>query len=152
MFADMLKELYFRERRKLEGMRICQQEAKMRILRLLGEVTDQVRGGLSLGEIEGRNDIYEIVKEKLLAVPENADQIEERLDAIAEEERAALAKMAEAEAKNIDYTPVEFADYLYQVEKVYVLETALQEEKLFPESVYAELSERERPPRVENPG
>lgn len=45
-----------------------------------------------------------------------------------------------------------FADYLYQVEKVYVLETALQEEKLFPESVYAELSERERPPRVEKPG
>jgi hypothetical protein len=145
MYADLLKEIYFRERQKLEGMRICQQEAKMRMLRLLGEVTDQVQGVLTLGEIEGRNDIHEVVKEQLLRIQENANQIEERLETIADEEREVLAKAVEVEAKNIDYSPSEYADYLYQLEKVYALETALTEEKLFPEAVYAEMSERERP-------
>jgi len=145
MFSDLLKEIYFRERRKLEGMRICQQEAKMRMLRLLGEVTDHVRGVLTLGEIEGRCDIHEAVKDQLFRVQENASQIEERLDTIAEEEREVLARAVEAETKNIDYAPSEYADYLHQMEKVYALETALTEEKLFPEAVYAEMSEGERP-------
>lgn len=145
MFSDLLKEIYFRERQKLEGMRICQQEAKMRLLRLLGEVTDHVCEVLTLGEIEGRNDIHEVVKEQLLRIQENANQIEERLEAIAEEEREVLARAVEAETKNIDYSPSEYADYLYQMEKVYALETALTEEKLFPEAVYAEMAHSGNP-------
>jgi len=151
MYVDLLKDLYFRERKKLEKMPVAQQESKMKLLACMGAVIDRAKDTLTIGEIEGRNDIHEGIKDALLRDQDNASKIEERLEEIIDAERNALAEASQIELKAANYSPAEYADYLYQFEKVCALETALAEEKVFPEAVYYEMSQKELGPDKGDP-
>jgi hypothetical protein len=141
-YLESLKAFYYKERQKLESMWIFKQESKMRLLRLRGSVTERAGSRLTLPELLGRSDISEEVKDNLLRDGKNDEQVKERLNKNLDDEFAAISSEEEAELKNTNYSADEYADYLFQSEKVAALEDALSEERLFPEDVYAELKMR----------
>ena len=137
-YRDLLKALYCKERAKLESMPIFEQESKMRLLRLKGSVTERAGSRLTLQELLGRIDISEETKNDLLRDGKNDEIVQDRLNKCLDDEFAAISSEEEAEIKNCGYPADEFADYLFQMEKVSALEDVLSEERLFPEDVYAE--------------
>lgn len=142
MYSELLKEQYYKERKKLEGMWIFKQESKLRFLKLKNDITDKLQDRLSIGELLGRADINEEVKDAMLR--ENEDKVKERLDENIENERAGIVNEEKGELAGAKYSPGDYADYLFQLEMVYVLEDALSEERIFPEQVYLELSQEEK--------
>jgi hypothetical protein len=137
-YKDLLKALYCKERAKLESMPIFEQESKMQLLRLRGSVTERAGSRLTLQELLGRIDISEETKNHLLRDGKNDEVVQERLNKCLDDEFAVISSDEEAEIRNCDYSAEEFADYLFQLEKVSALEDVLSEERLFPEDVYAE--------------
>lgn len=137
-YKDLLKALYCKERVKLESMWIYEQESKIKLLRLRGSVTERAGSCLTMQELLGRIDISEETKNNLLRDGKNEEVVQERLNKCLDDEFAAISSEEEAEIKNCGYSAEEFADYLFQLEKVSVLEDVMKEEMLFPEDVYAE--------------
>ena len=138
MYLELLGKLYYRERKTLEDMWIYQQETKLRILSMRKRIAQEMESALVINQIKGRADIADEIKEKMLFDNENGDKIEIRLSESIEKEFAGIEKEMQGELVGANYSAAEFADYLFQLEKVYALERILEEEKLYPQGVYYE--------------
>jgi hypothetical protein len=143
MYVELLKELYCQERKKLEEMWIYKQEAEFKLLKAKEDIVNQAKGHLSISELLGRADIPEEVKDNLLRNKDKEDKIMERLDAMVGDELTEIDRAKEAQLRNADYAPAEYAQYLYQLEKVFAIEAELENNRLFPEAVYEERKNRE---------
>jgi len=141
MYVELLKQLYYRERKKLQDMQVFKQESKLKLLRLKEDIITKAGETLTISEIEGRSDIKEEIKDKLLRDRHNADKITERLDAIIAEELTDIDNEEKEELKNASYSPSELAEYLLQLEKVNAIENELGNNRLFPDDVYNEQKE-----------
>jgi hypothetical protein len=72
---------------------------------------------------------------------EKSDVLQQRLDLDFEQERKKLEEEEKAAARDANYNPRDYADYLFQAEKMYLLEAELSERGLYPEQVYIEQKE-----------
>jgi hypothetical protein len=138
MYLDLLKKLYYEERKKLEGMWIYRQETKLKVIRLKKFIIEKLEKDLNVSELEGRDDIAEEIKDRLLRDGNNQYKVEERLSKNIQEEILAVSKDEQEELRNTNYNADEYADYLLQSEKVYALEAEMIEKGLYPEGVYGE--------------
>ena len=136
MYTELLKELYCKERLALEDMQVFKQEAKLKFLRFKRESIEKVEGRISIPEIDGRNDIAEEVKDALLRDADNEDKVKDRLDKLVGDNFAEIDNEEEQELKNANYSAAEFAEYVFQMEKVAAIEAELENNRLFPEAVY----------------
>lgn len=141
MYLELLKKQYYQERKKLEEMWIYRQEMKLKVLKLKKAIIERLENCLSITELEGRADITEEIKDRMLRNRGNADRIEERLNKNRQEELIIINKEEEVELRNANYNAEEYADYLLQAEKMYALEAELAEKGLYPEGVYNEQKE-----------
>lgn len=141
MYAELLKEFYYKERKKLEEMRVFKQESKLKFIRVKKDTLEKIEGRLSIAEIMGRNDITEEIKDNLLRNRNNEDKLSERLAALIEEELSGIEREEKEELRNADYSAYDFAEYLFQLEKVSVLEAELENNRLFADAVYEEQKE-----------
>jgi len=142
MYIDQLKELYYRERLKLEGMEVYRKESELRFLKLKADILQESQNRLSISELEGRADINEEVKDELLRDRDKQEKVVERIEDNLEGERQELEKEEKYQLERLGYSPDDFADYLCLAEKVLLLENALEEEKLFPSEVYREMKRK----------
>ncbi|MFH1442262.1 MAG: hypothetical protein ABIH18_09540 [Candidatus Omnitrophota bacterium] len=138
MYIELLKELYYQERKKLESMWVYKQEAKLRMLRLRRNVLEKIESNLKVAQILGRNDIVEEVKDSLLREDKNEEVFKERIKNVIDQELTSLENEEKEEIRNARYNAEEFADYLLQLEKVTALEDAVSEARLFPEEIFNE--------------
>lgn len=138
MYSELLKQLYYKERKKLEAMWIYGQESKIRLLKLRKNILERAQSRLSTDEISGRADIAEEVKDKLLNDGINEDKMRKRLEKIKTSELTEIENEEKDEIGKAEYPAEEYADYLLQFEKILALEDAISEERLFPEQVYEE--------------
>jgi hypothetical protein len=138
MYTELLKQLYFKERKILEAMWIFKKESKIRLLQKRKSIMERVQGNLSISELLGRSDIAEETKDDLLRDGRNEDRVKEHIEKNIEDELSEIENEEKEELKNKNYSPDEYADYLFQLEKVFALEDAISEERLFPEAVYEE--------------
>lgn len=138
MYTELLKQLYYQERKKLEAMWISKQESKIRLLKLRKSILERIASRLTIEEISGRADISEKAKETLLDGAANEDKVLERLDKNNSAELDEIGAAEKEELRSATYPAQEYADYLFQLEKVSALEDAISEERLFPEQVYEE--------------
>lgn len=136
MYIELLKKIYYEERQKLESMWIHQQEMKLRIIQFRKRMIERLENCLSVNEISGRQDTPDAVKDNLLSDADKGDRIQERLNSSIAQEQKKIEKEEEEEAKNANYNPEEYADYLFQAEKVYTIETELAEKGFYPEQIY----------------
>jgi hypothetical protein len=141
MYLELLKELYYKERKKLEDMWIFKEESKLKLLRTRRDIVNKIERCLTITEILGRSDIAEEIKDKLLRDRNNEDKIKERLDAIIGDELSQIDNEEKEELRNANYSAFDFAEYLFQLEKVSVLESELENNRLFPDAVYEEQKE-----------
>ena len=141
MYAELLKEFYYKERKKLEEMRVFKQESKLKFIRVKKDTLEKIEGRLSIAEIMGRNDITEEIKDNLLRNRNNEDKLSERLAALIEEELSGIEREEKEELRNADYSAYDFAEYLFRLEKVSVLEAELENNRLFADAVYKEQKE-----------
>jgi hypothetical protein len=141
MDIELLKELYYKERKALEEMWVYNQEGKLQLLKLRKEIAERARSDLNITEILGRNDISDEIKEELLRP--NEDKTQEYLHKKIDADLNQIEEEEQGELKNARYSTAEYADYLYQLEKVLAIESALGENHLFPEMVYEEMKEKE---------
>lgn len=141
MYVDLLKELYYKERKKLEEMRVFQEESKLKFLRTKKDILGKIEDRLSISEISGRDDIAEEIKDNLLRNNNNENKLREHLDAVIRDELSDIDKEEKGELRNADYSADEFAEYLFQLEKVGLIEGELENNRLFPEEVYEERGE-----------
>ena len=141
MYIDLLKELYYKERKKLEEMRVFQEESKLKFLRTKRDILGKIEDRLSISEISGRDDIAEEIKDNLLRDNNNENKLRERLDAVIKDELSDIDKEEKGELRKADYSADEFAEYLFQLEKVGLIEAELENNRLFPEEVYEERGE-----------
>ncbi len=144
MYLDELKSAYYQERKKLDTMACASSEAKLRFLKLRADMLERMEANLSLGELDGRNDIHEEIKERYLRERANGGKFETRIREDLDAERDALENELKDALREVDYSPQEYADYLFQMEKVFALENALLEEKAFPDQVFYEMSMKEK--------
>lgn len=142
MYLDKLKELYYHERLKLEEMDIFTKESEFQILRLRTDILEKLENRLSISELEGREDIKEEIKDALLRDPDKQEKVAERIQNNIENERQMLANEEKDNLKRLGYSPEDYANYIYQSEKVFLLENALEEERLFPSDVYEEMKQK----------
>ncbi len=145
MDLNLLKELYFKEYKKLEEMWIFKQESKIQFLKLRKEIIDKAKEHLSIGEISGRSDISEEVKEKVIYP--NEEKINDRLDSNIDEDLTQIENEEKDEVRAANYQVSEYADYLYQLEKVTAIEGELENNRLFPADVYTEMKWKEEKQR-----
>ena len=138
MDRELLKQLYYKERKKLEDMWIFKEESKLKLIRFREDVLNKIEDRLTISEISGRNDIGEEIKENLLRDRNNEDKIKKRLDAVMNDELLDIQNEEKEELKNANYSAFDFADYLFQLEKVRAVESELGDNGLFPEEVYEE--------------
>lgn len=138
MYIELLKKLYYQERKKLEETGVYKQEAKFRLLQLKKSILSRVESRLTSTEILGRTDIAEEVKDNLLRENQNEDKFKKHLENTIDKELTDVENEEKEELRNMRYSPGEFADYLFQLEKVAALEDAISEVRLFPEDVFAE--------------
>lgn len=138
MYIELLKQLYYQERKKLEAMWIFKQESKIRLLKLRKTILERISERLTIDEISGRGDIAEEVKDSLLSNPDKEDKIRERLDKDKDDELLEIENAQKEELRSTNYNPQEYSDYLFQLEKVSALEDTISEERMFPEQVYEE--------------
>lgn len=138
MYIELLKQLYYKERKTLEAMWIFKKESKIRLLQKRKSIIERVQSNLSISELLGRGDIAEETKDDLLRDGKNEDKVKERIEKNIKNELSEIENEEKEELKNKNYSPDEYADYLFQLEKVFALEDAISEERLFPEAVYEE--------------
>ena len=135
MYLELLKKIYYEERAKLEKMWIYKQESKLKVLQFRIRILEKLERCLRVEEINGREDIAQQVKDNLLSDYDKTDKLRERLDFNLTEERKKLEEEEKQELSNANYGPAEYADYLFQAEKVYLIEAEMAEKGLFPEAV-----------------
>ena len=145
MYLELLKKIYYEERKKLEGMWIHKQEMKLKIIQFRKQILEKLESCLNITEICGRSDIPEEIKDNLFRDAESSDKLQARLDFDTTDERKKLEEEERQELKNANYDPVEYADYLFQAEKVYTIEAEIAEKGLYPEAVYNEEKELGEP-------
>jgi hypothetical protein len=138
MYFELLKKLYYQERAKLEESWIYKQEAKLQIINLKKKMLERLESGMQVSEIVGREDITEGVKDTLLRDGDNEDKVQERLDKNLKDSRESLTREEEDELQNARYSPQEYADYLFQAEKVFLLEAELAERNPYCDEIYKE--------------
>jgi single-stranded DNA-specific DHH superfamily exonuclease len=138
MYIGLLKKIYYQERSKLESIWIHKQEMKLRVVQFHKRMIEKLENCMNVNEISGRDDMADAVKENLLSDADKGDRLQARLDLNIAEERKNIEKEAEDEARNANYNPEEYADYLFQAEKVYAIESELAEKGFYPEQVYFE--------------
>ncbi len=141
MYLELLKELYYKERKKLEEMWIFKVESKLKLLKLRDDMINKIEDCLTISEIAGRSDIAEEIKDNLFRDRNNEDKVKERLDAIINAELSDIDNQKKEELRNTNYSAFDFAEYLFQLEKVSAIESELENNRLFPEAVYAEQKE-----------
>ncbi len=135
MYLKLLKELYCKERKKLEEMWVYQEESLRNIIKLRRDIVEKLQDSLSVTELLGRADIREEIKDNLLKDENNEDKLRIRLERNFDEEINDINK-EEKELGDIKYSASEYADYLLQMEKVRSLESELVENGLITEEVY----------------
>jgi len=138
MYLELLKKIYYEERKKLEGMWIHKQEMKLKVIQFRKQMLEKLESCLNINEISGRNDIPEEIKDNLFRDAEKSDKLQSRLDFNTSDDRKKLEEEERQELSNANYSPVEYADYLFQAEKVYTIEAEMVEKGLYPEAVYNE--------------
>ncbi len=138
MYIELLKKIYCEERKKLEGMWIHNQEIKLKIIQFRKRMIEKLENCLNVNEIAGRGDMVQAVKDSLFEDPDKTDRLQERLNFNIADERKKIEGEEEEEAKNANYNPEEYADYLFQAEKVYAIEMELADKGFYPEQVYGE--------------
>jgi hypothetical protein len=136
MYIELLKKIYYAERKKLEDMWIHKQEMKLKVIQFRKRMLERLESCLNINEISGRSDIPEEIKDNLFRDAESGDKLQARLDFNTSDERKKLEEEQRQELNNANYNPVEYADYLFQAEKVYTIEAELAEKGLYPEAVY----------------
>jgi hypothetical protein len=141
MYLELLKELYYQERKKLEEMGVYKQEAKLKLIGFRRGIVDRAEENLTMSELLGRSDIAEEIKDNLLRDSGSEDKIKERLNTVVNEELSEIDNEQKEELKRAAYPASEFADYLYQLEKVSAIESELENNRLFPADVYIEQKE-----------
>lgn len=112
MYVELLKKLYYQERKKLESMWVYKQEAKLRMLRLRKNVLEKIESNLKVAQILGRNDIVEEVKDSLLREDKNEEIFKERIKNVIDQELTSIETEETEEIRNARYNAEEFADYL----------------------------------------
>jgi len=137
-YIELLKESYYKERKKLEEMWIFNQNGKLKFLALQKEMLDKVKENLSISQMSGRGDITEDIKENLLRDRDKAEKIEAYLDKAIESEFSNIEKDEEMELRNSQYSCDDYAQYLLQLEKVNALEAELENNRIFSDVVYEE--------------
>ncbi|MCX5705016.1 MAG: hypothetical protein NTZ92_03015 [Candidatus Omnitrophica bacterium] len=138
MYVDLLKQLYCKERKKLEEMEVFKQEGKLRLLKLRREMTSEIEEHLKIPVILGRTDIPEETKDNFIR--DNEDKIHEHIEKLIDEELTDVENGEKDELRNVRYSPSEYAEYLYQQERVQALEAELGACRLFPDEVYYEFN------------
>lgn len=141
MYLELLKKIYYEERKKLESMWIHKQEMKLKVIQFRKQMLEKLENCLNITEISGRGDIPEGIKDNLFRDAEHSDKLQSRLDFNTTDERKKLEEEERQELNNANYNPVEYADYLFQAEKVYTIEAEMAEKGLYPEAVYNEQKE-----------
>ncbi len=137
-YVELLKESYYKERKKLEEMWIFKQEGKLRFLAAKKEILDKAKINLSISQMLGRVDITEDIKDSLLRDQDKAERIEEYLSKAIENEFSGIEKDEEEEVKNSQYSHDDYAAYILQLEKVNALEAELENNRIFPDMAYEE--------------
>ena len=79
MALESLKELYYVERKKLEDMRVFREQQESSLLRVREEMILRAQDHLSKGEIEGRDDIDQEIKDQLFLDTEKERKFTDRL-------------------------------------------------------------------------
>ena len=138
MYLELLKKIYYEERQKLESMWIHKQEMKLKVVQFRKRMIEKLESCMNLNEISGREDMPETIKDNLFSDADKTDKLQERLNFNVACERKKIEKEEEEEAKNANYNPEEYADYLFQAEKVYIIEAELAEKGFYPEQIYYE--------------
>ncbi|MFA6281479.1 MAG: hypothetical protein WCY05_03135 [Candidatus Omnitrophota bacterium] len=138
MYITLLKKTYYEERQKLESMWIHKQEMKIKIIQFRKRMIKRLESCMDVNEISGREDASELVKENFFSDADKTDKLQERLNFNIADERKKIEKEEADEARNVNYNPTEYADYLFQAEKVYSIEGELAEKGFYPEQVYYE--------------
>lgn len=141
MHKDLLKESYYKERKKLEESSVFQHEEKLKFLNFKKEILARAGENLNIPQILGRADILEEVKDTLIRDRGNADKIEKDFGNLIEAELSAVEGQIEEALEDAKYPHLEFAEYLFQLEKVSMIESELENNQLIPEVVYEEQKE-----------
>ena len=137
-YLELLKETYYKERKKLQELPVFNQNGKLRFWLFKKETLDKARDNLSISQMLGRSDITEEAKENLLQDRDKAEAIEKYLDKNFDSEMTEVEDEIAAEIKNSRYSPEDYAQYILQLEKVNAFEAELETNRLFPEMVYEE--------------
>lgn len=148
MQIELLKKLYCEERKKLEAMPVYQKESRLQFIRMKKSILEKIGERLTLSEIEGRSDISEETKDAIFRDNEKRMRFENQVKKNIDEELDAVIEEEEEESRGIQYNPQEFAEYLFQLEKVAALENAIVEAQSYPgtvsENIYEEAEEKSR--------
>lgn len=147
MYAELLKQLYYDERTKLEAMWVYKQEAKLRILKVKKAMVERAQGRLTNSEILGREDIAEEIKDNILRDGRNEERFRQRVDKNLDSEVNDIVTEEQRQLQSVNYSAEDFADYLLQLEKVAALEDIISEERMFPEAVYEEQRQLQEKPK-----
>ena len=142
MYAQLLKELYYKERKKLEDMPVFNQEAKLKLIRFKRDAIEKIEGRISIPEIEGRSDIAEEVKDALLRDGHNEHKVKDHFETLIGDTLSAIDSQEGEELKNANYTAEEFAEYVFQLEHVAAIEAELENNRLFSDAAYEEMKEK----------
>jgi hypothetical protein len=138
MYAESLKQLYCKERKKLEEMEIFKQEGKLRLLKVRKDIISEIERHLKIPLVLGRTDIPEETKDNFIR--DNEDKISEHIEKIIDEKLTEVEDEEKDESRNLRYSPDEFAQYLYQAELVQALEAELGACRIFPDEAYSEFN------------
>ena len=144
MYLELLKKLYYEERKKLEDLEVYKQEARLKFIELKRNMLQMTESHLSTSEIMGRQDIAEEVKDNLLRDDNNEIKIRERLEKLVQDDFLQLDNEGKEELRKAHYSAYDFAEYLYRLEKVTALQIELENNRLFVEAVYEEQKELEK--------
>ena len=137
-YVELLKEFYYKERKKLIEMPIFKQEGKLRFLAAKKEMLDKAKVNLSISQMLGRSDITEGVKENLLRDREKAEKIEGYLSKSIASEFSIAEEDEEGELKNLQYSSDDYAEYVLQLEKINAIEAELENNRIFPDVAFEE--------------
>ncbi|MDD5281420.1 MAG: hypothetical protein PHC37_01020 [Candidatus Omnitrophica bacterium] len=138
MQKDLLKEFYLKERKKLEDGSVFKHEEKLKFLNFKKEILSKAVENLNIPQILGRADILEEAKDTLIRDRGNADKIDEDFSNLIGAELSAVEKELEEAFEDAKYPHLEFAEYLFQLEKVSMIEGELENNQLIPEAIYEE--------------
>lgn len=136
MYIEKLKQLYYQERKALESLWIYEKESEIRLLQKRKDMIERAQKRLRMTELLGRGDITDQIKDDLLRA--NQEKVEEQIEKCADEELKTIDNNEKDVLDRANYSADEYAQYLFQLEKVFALEDALSEERLFPDAVYEE--------------